>query len=238
MSDFLITLDDIHCYYGLAHVLHGISIAIKEKEVLAILGRNGAGKSTIINSIIGLVNVKQGRVLFCGEDITNLPSDAIARRGIGLVPSGRQIFPALNVIQHLRVPISGSAKKRDDLLEKCFEIFPELKGRERQKASSLSGGEQQMLVIARALMMDPKLLLLDEPMEGLAPLATKRVGNALQVVQKQGIVNLLCETKLQRAVQIAKRIYILETGNIVFHCYEEGFEIPLDIQQRYLGMVK
>jgi branched-chain amino acid transport system ATP-binding protein len=239
VSEFMLKLDNVHSYYGLAHVLHGVSISLKGGEAVAILGRNGAGKTTIVNSIMGLVHVKEGRVLCYGEDITGLPPYVIARKGrTGLVPSGRQIFPALNVIEHLRVPVSGSGRKRDDLLERCFDIFPELKRRGRQKASSLSGGEQQMLVIARALMMDPRLLLLDEPMEGLSPLAATRVAKALEVIQQERIGILLCETKVQRAAQIAKRAYVLETGKIVFHYDQEGLEIPLEVQQRYLGVAQ
>ncbi|MBA7558995.1 High-affinity branched-chain amino acid transport ATP-binding protein LivF [subsurface metagenome] len=236
MAGNLLEIDNIDTYYGLAHVLHGISLSLAAGEAVALLGRNGAGKTTTLKSIMGLVPPRGGRIIYKGEDIAGLSPHVIARKGISLVPSGRHIFPALNVIEHLRVPVSASKNARKSLLKWVFVIFPELGGREKQKASSLSGGEQQMLVIARSLMTGPKLLLLDEPMEGLAPKLVRRVAEAMAAIQKEGITILLCEARLEKALLIAKRGYILETGRIVFQSDKDKLEIPAEIQRAYLGV--
>lgn len=236
MAGNLLEIDNIDTYYGLAHILHGISLSLAEGEAITLLGRNGAGKTTTLKSIMGLVPPRGGQIIYKGEDIAGLSPHVIARKGISLVPSGRHIFPALNVIEHLRVPVSASNNARKNLLKWVFDIFPELGGRERQKASSLSGGEQQMLVIARSLMTEPKLLLLDEPMEGLAPKLVRRVAEAMEAIQKEGITILLCEARLEKALLIAKRGYILETGRIVFQSDKDKLEIPAEIQRAYLGV--
>jgi branched-chain amino acid transport system ATP-binding protein len=232
----LLEVDDIHSYYGSAHILQGISLSIKKGEAVALLGRNGTGKTTTLKSIMSLIQPREGKILYDGRDITGLPPYLVARKGLSMVPEGRHIFPALNVIQHLRVPVSSSIVDRDRLLSRVFNIFPELQERKKQNASALSGGEQQMLVIARDLMTDPKLLLLDEPMEGLAPKAVARVIESMKVIQKEGVTIFFASADLKRAFEIARRAYILEKGKVVFHLTEEHLGNSLEIQQKYLGV--
>jgi branched-chain amino acid transport system ATP-binding protein len=236
MADNLLELDDIHTYYGLAHILQGISASVKKGESVALLGRNGTGKTTTLKSIMSLITPKKGRILYDGKDIMGLPPHLIALKGLSMVPEGRHIFHALNVIEHLRVPISSSKMDRNTLLMRVFNIFPELKEKEKQRASALSGGEQQMLVIARALMTDPKILLLDEPMEGLAPKIVAKVIESLKIIQKEGVTIFFASTHLESAFQIAKRAYILEKGKVMFHLAEDNLANSLKIQQRYLGV--
>lgn len=232
----LLEVDDIHSYYGSAHILQGISLSIKKGEAVALLGRNGTGKTTTLKSIMSLIQPREGKILYDGRDITGLPPYLVARKGLSMVPEGRHIFPALNVIQHLRVPVSSSIVDRDRLLSRAFNIFPELQERKKQNASALSGGEQQMLVIARALMTDPKLLLLDEPMEGLAPKAVARVIESMKIIQKEGVTIFFASADLKRAFEIAKRAYILEKGKVVFHLTEGHLGNSLEIQRKYLGV--
>ena len=232
----LLEVDDIHSYYGSAHILQGISLSIKKGEAVALLGRNGTGKTTTLKSIMSLIQPREGKILYDGRDLTGLPPYLVARKGLSMVPEGRHIFPALNVIQHLRVPVSSSRVDRDRLLSRVFNIFPELQERKKQNASALSGGEQQMLVIARALMTDPKLLLLDEPMEGLAPKAVARVIESMKIIQKEGVTIFFASADLKRAFEIAKRAYILEKGKVVFHLTEEHLGNSLEIQRKYLGV--
>jgi len=236
MADDLLELDNIHTYYGLAHILQGISASLREGEAVALLGRNGTGKTTTLKSIMSLIPPRKGTILYNREDITGLLPHVIARKGLSMVPEGRHIFHALNVMDHLRVPISSSKVDRNTLLGRVFNIFPELKEREKQQASALSGGEQQMLVIGRALMTDPKILLLDEPMEGLAPKIVAKVIESLKIIQREGVTILFASTNLESAFQIAKRAYILEKGKVVLHFTENDLVNSLEIQQRYLGV--
>jgi branched-chain amino acid transport system ATP-binding protein len=236
MAGNLLELDNIHTYYGLAHILQGIYASLKEGDAVALLGRNGTGKTTTLKSIMSLIPPRKGTILYDGENITGLPPHLIARKGVSMVPEGRHIFHALNVMEHLRVPVSSLKVDRNTLLMRVFNIFPELKDREKQHASALSGGEQQMLVIARALMTDPKILLLDEPMEGLAPKIVTKVIESLKIIQKEGVTIFFASTNLESAFQIAKRAYILEKGKVVFHLTEENLVNSLEIQQRYLGV--
>jgi len=236
MVDDLLKVDDIHSYYGSAYILQGISLSIREGEAVALLGRNGTGKTTTLKGIMSLVPPRRGKIWYNGEDITGLPSYRVARKGLSMVPEGRHIFPALNVMEHLRVPVPGSDIRRSILFRRVFDIFPELEEKKSQHASALSGGQQQMLVIGRALMADPKLLFLDEPMEGLAPKAVMRVIESLKIIQAQGITILFASADLQRAFRIAKRAYILEKGKVVFHLTEGHLPDSLEIQRKYLGV--
>lgn len=232
----LLHLEGLHTYYGAAYVLQGVSLECAEGEAVALLGRNGQGKTTTIKSIVSMVVPKQGRVTFGGTDITGWPSHAIARRGIALVPEGRRIFPALSVLDHLRVPVSGERIDREERTQFVLEVFPELKEKLKTGASGLSGGQQQMLVIARALMTRPTLLLLDEPMEGLSPKAVRRVIEALRLIQAMGVTLLFASTSCERAFFVASRAYVIEKGRIVYHAGREEMLGNLEVQRQYLGV--
>ena len=232
----LLEIDGLHTYYGLAYILQGVSLACEEGEAVALLGRNGQGKTTTIKSIMSIVVPKRGRVSFAGTNVTGWPSHAIARRGMSLVPEGRRIFPALSVLDHLRVPVSGSHVDRAERLKFVFEVFPELKEKLNDPARGLSGGQQQMLVIARALMARPKMLLLDEPMEGLAPKAIKRVIEALRIIQATGVTLFFASTSCERAFPVASRAYIIEKGRIVYQADREAMMRNIEVQRHYLGV--
>jgi len=227
---------DIHTYYGLAYVLQGVSFHINEGEAIALLGRNGEGKTTTIKSIMSLVVPQKGEIVFDGENIEGLSPHEIARKGVSVVPEGRHIFPALTVMEHLKVPVSPPDVNRAGLLADVFDIFPELQEKHGALASALSGGQQQMLVIARALMTKPKLLLLDEPMEGLAPKAVMRVIESLKKVQEKGVTVFFASTNCERAFLIANRAYIIQKGKIVYQSQALELLEDHETQQRYLGV--
>ena len=232
----MLELDGVHTYYGLAYILQGISLACENGEAVALLGRNGQGKTTTIKSVMSMVVPKRGAVRFQGEDVTGWPSHAIARKGMSLVPEGRRIFPALSVSDHLRVPVSAGDVDRAEQLRFVFEVFPELKEKVNESARGLSGGQQQMLVIARALMTRPTMLLLDEPMEGLSPKAIKRVIEALKIIQGTGVTMFFASTSCERAFLIANRAYIIEKGRIVYQAGRDELLGNLQVQRHYLGV--
>ncbi len=232
----LLELEGLHTYYGLAYVLQGVSLRCEEGEAVALLGRNGQGKTTTIKSVMSIVVPKRGRVNFAGTDVTAWPSHAIARKGISLVPEGRRIFTALSVLDHLRVPVAASDVNRAERLKFVFEVFPELKAKVNEPARGLSGGQQQMLVIARSLMARPKMLLLDEPMEGLAPKAIKRVIEALKIIQRTGVTLFFASTSCERAFAVANRAYIIEKGRIVYEADREALLGNIEVQRHYLGV--
>jgi branched-chain amino acid transport system ATP-binding protein len=203
----------IEAGYGRSRVLFGISLAVLRGEVVALLGRNGAGKSTTLKAIMGLVPVTKGSVLLTGEEVTGRPPHVRSRMGMGYVPQGRRIFPGLTVRENLVVAEgSGRSRPRRFSLERVLEAFPALRGLERRLGGSLSGGEQQMLAIARTLMGDPRLLLLDEPTEGLAPLVVEGVAEQVHRLRREGMTILLAEQNLRFAMEVSDRVYILEKG--------------------------
>lgn len=232
----LITLSDLHTYYGLAYVLQGVSLACECGEAVALLGRNGQGKTTTIKSIMSLVVPRRGRVTFEGENITGESPHSIARKGISIVPESRRIFPALSVLDHLRVPVTPPQVDRAERLKFAFDLFPELKAKTHENARDLSGGQQQMLVIARALMIKPKLLLLDEPMEGLSPKLVKRVIEALTIIKDIGVTIFFASTNCELAFRIASRAYVIEKGRIVHHAGRDELLGDLEVQRHYLGV--
>lgn len=232
----LLELEGVHAYYGLAYVLQGVSLACDDGEAVALLGRNGQGKTTTIRSIMSMVVPRRGSVTFQGTDITGWPSHAIARRGVSLVPEGRRIFPALSVLDHLRVPVSAGYVDRAEQLKFVFEVFPELKEKLNEPGRGLSGGQQQMLVIARALMTRPTMLLLDEPMEGLSPKAIKRVIEALKIIQSTGVTLFFASTSCERAFLVASRAYIIEKGRIVYQARRDELLANVEVQRHYLGV--
>jgi branched-chain amino acid transport system ATP-binding protein len=215
-SDAL-SLTDVHAFYGDSHILHGVSFSLRPGGVLALLGRNGAGKTTCISTIIGFLNPKGGEIRLFGETIEGLSPERISRLGIGLVPQGRRIFPSLTVRENLLV-----ARQRENTVEKpwsierIYDLFPGLRERHAQFAGTLSGGEQQMLAIGRALMGNPRVLLLDEPSEGLAPLIVAEVGRTIRRLKQEGQSIVLVEQNIQLALDVADQVVILNTGRCVF----------------------
>ncbi len=217
MAPDALSLSNVHSFYGDSHVLHGVSFALRPGGVLALLGRNGAGKTTCISTIIGFLNPKEGEIRLFGEPITGLSPERISHLGIGLVPQGRRIFPSLSVRENLIV-----AQQRDSTtdkpwgLDRIYDMFPRLRERHGQFAGTLSGGEQQMLAIGRALMGNPRVLLLDEPSEGLAPLIVAEVGRTIQRLKEEGQSIVLVEQNRQLALDVADQAVILNTGRCVF----------------------
>jgi branched-chain amino acid transport system ATP-binding protein len=232
----LLRLEGLHSYYGAAYVLQGVSLDCADGEAVALLGRNGQGKTTVLKSIVSMLVPRRGRVTFQGTDVTGWPSHAIARLGISLVPEGRRIFPALSVLDHLRVPVGSGGVTRAEQLRFVLQVFPELKEKLPDSARGMSGGQQQLLVIARALMTRPKLLLLDEPMEGLSPKAVKRVIEALKLIQRAGVTLLFASTSCERAFLVANRAYIIEKGRIVHQAARDELLGNLEVQRHYLGV--
>jgi branched-chain amino acid transport system ATP-binding protein len=206
-------LTELHAFYGESHVLHGVSFAVPEGALLALLGRNGAGKSTTIGAITGLVAQRRGGIELFGENIASLMPEAVAHRGVGLVPQGRRVFPTLTVRENLTVARHGSGQWT---LTTVLDLFPRLRERQGQFAGSLSGGEQQMLAIGRALMGNPRLLLLDEPSEGLAPLIVAEVGRIIARLKQDGLSIVLVEQNIALALDLADRVVILTTGRCMF----------------------
>jgi branched-chain amino acid transport system ATP-binding protein len=231
----VLKVEEVHAYYGLSHILQGISLRIEAGEVVAVIGRNGVGKTTLVRSIVGLTPARRGRVLFKDTDITRMPSHRIAQLGVGLVPQGRRIFPSLSVREHLQV----TARRRGTAqwtLERMIELFPNLAERLGQTANKLSGGEQQMLAAGRALVGNPDLLLMDEPTEGLAPLMVRELGRLVATLKEAGASILLIEQQLAFVLRHADRIYILSKGQIVHHCRPAELAEDDETKSRYLGV--
>ena len=225
-------MDGIHTYYGESHVLHGVSLRVAPGEAVALLGRNGAGKTTAIRSIVGFTPPRAGRVLFEGQAIERWPAYRIARRGLALVPQGRRIFAPLSVRENLLL----GARSEGWTLERVFELFPRLRERQAQLGGTLSGGEQQMLAIARALLTNGRLLLLDEPSEGLAPLIVREIGTILTALKAERLSLLLVEQNYHLALRVADRVYVMNKGQIVYEGTPAGLEADEEVKRRYLGV--
>jgi branched-chain amino acid transport system ATP-binding protein len=226
---------DIHTYYGASHILQGLSLEMKRGEVVAVIGRNGVGKTTLVRSIMGLTPPRSGRIVFDDIDITRMPAYKIAHMGVGLVPQGRRVFPSLSVREHLEVTArpKGAAPWT---LERLIALFPNLRERLAQTANKLSGGEQQMLAAGRALVGNPDLLLMDEPTEGLAPLIVRDLGRLIETLKESGASILLVEQQLAFVLRHADRIYILSKGQIVHHCRPAELAEDHETKSRYLGV--
>ncbi len=230
----MLRVDDLHTYYGSSHVLQGISLEIPRGAVVGILGRNGAGKTTLVRSLMGFTRARRGRVVFDAVDITRLRPFRIARLGICVVPQGRQIFPSLSVAETLRI---GARPKPDGwTAEQVYALFPPLRQRAGQPAGRLSGGEQQMLAIGRGLMTNPSLLLLDEPTEGLSPLYTEVVGQAIRTLQQRGMSMLLVEQRLRFALRHSDHVHIMNRGSIVHSCSPDDLAGDAEVLAKYLGV--
>ena len=228
----MLEVDGIHTYYGESHVLHGVSLRVAPGEAVALLGRNGAGKTTAIRSIVGFTPPRAGRVLFEGQAIERWPAYRIARRGLALVPQGRRIFAPLSVRENLLL----GARSEGWTLERVFELFPRLRERQAQLGGTLSGGEQQMLAIARALLTNGRLLLLDEPSEGLAPLIVREIGTILTTLKAERLSLLLVEQNYHLALRVADRVYVMNKGQIVYQGTPAGLEADPEVKRRYLGV--
>ena len=228
----MLEVDGIHTYYGESHVLHGVSLRVAPGEAVALLGRNGAGKTTAIRSIVGFTPPRAGRVSFEGQAIERWPAYRIARRGLALVPQGRRIFAPLSVRENLLL----GARSEGWTLERVFELFPRLRERQAQLGGTLSGGEQQMLAIARALLTNGRLLLLDEPSEGLAPLIVREIGTILTALKAERLSLLLVEQNYHLALRVADRVYVMNKGQIVYQGTPAGLEADPEVKRRYLGV--
>jgi branched-chain amino acid transport system ATP-binding protein len=233
----VLEIADLHTYYGVSHVLQGVSLAVGTGEIVGILGRNGMGKTTLIRSIIGFTPPRRGTVRFKGADITRWSPFRAVQHGMGLVPQGRRVFPSLTVRENLDVARRAAPSTPTPwTIERVYAMFPRLSERARNRADKLSGGEQQMLAIARALMTNPDLLLMDEPTEGLAPLLVREVGRAIGELKRQGLSILLVEQNLPLALSVVDRVHILSRGQIVHTCAPAELAADDAVKSRYLGV--
>ena len=236
----MLEVSDLHSYYGLAHVLHGVSLQVDQGRLVAMLGRNGMGKTTLVRSIMGTAppDVRRGSVRYNGRELVGLEPNQIARQGIGLVPQGRHVFRSLTVVENLTVAARPSRQNGAGgwTVERVFELFPRLGERQSNRGGALSGGEQQMLAIGRALMTNPDLLLMDEPSEGLAPLLVQQLGMNLSALKGDRLAIFLVEQNLGLALKVADEVYVLERGQVVYHGTPAELDADHDAKQRFLGV--
>ena len=237
MAEIMLKIDNIHVYYGAIHALKGVSLEVHKGEIVTLIGANGAGKSTTLRTVSGLLAPKSGSISFLGENIAGIPAHEIVKHGISQVPEGRRIFAEMSVQENLEM---GAFTRKDKAgVEKDFEIvynrFPRLKERRKQQAGTLSGGEQQMLAMGRALMSRPKLLLLDEPSMGLAPLLIKEIFSIIEDINREGTTVLLVEQNANMALSIAHRAYVMETGRITLQGAAKELAASEDVRKAYLG---
>src|SRR5436305_7144741 len=229
----MLSVQDVHTYYGDSYILQGVTLELQPGQIVALLGRNGVGKTTLVRSIMGLTPARRGRILFKNHDITRMPAHRIARMGIGLVPQGRHVFRSLTVKEHLQVTARG--RGRWDFAG-VVTLFPNLQARLRNLAGKLSGGEQQMLAAARALIGNPELLLMDEPTEGLAPMMVRELGRAIASLKQAGTSILLVEQQLAFALRYADIVFIMSKGRIVHECSPAELASDAQTKTRYLGI--
>ena len=237
MAEIMLKIDNIHVYYGAIHALKGVSLEVHKGEIVTLIGANGAGKSTTLRTVSGLLAPKSGSISFLGENIAGMPAHEIVKHGISQVPEGRRIFAEMSVQENLEM---GAFTRKDKAgVEKDFEIvynrFPRLKERRKQQAGTLSGGEQQMLAMGRALMSRPMLLLLDEPSMGLAPLLIKEIFSIIEDINREGTTVLLVEQNANMALSIAHRAYVMETGRITLQGAAKELAASEDVRKAYLG---
>ena len=228
----MLDVEGIHTYYGESHVLHGVSLGVRRGEAVALLGRNGVGKTTLIRSIVGFTPPRAGVIRFQEREIQRAPAYRIARQGIGLVPQGRRIFSPLTVTENLLLGARGDVSASR---QRMYDLFPRLRDRAGQGGGTLSGGEQQMLAVARALMSEPRLLLLDEPSEGLAPLIVREIGRVLVRLKDEGLSILLVEQNVPLSLRLAQRGYVIELGRVVLEGTGERLLADPHVREAYLG---
>jgi branched-chain amino acid transport system ATP-binding protein len=235
----MLTLQNVHTYYAKSHVLHGVSLEVQPGEVVGLLGRNGVGKSTTLKTIMGLVRAAQGSITFEGRPITGLPPYRLARVGIGYVPEDRRIFRLLTVMENLRTGLDRPGvdeHRREELLQKIYDSFPILRERRNQAGGTLSGGEQQMLAIARAMMIEPKIILLDEPTEGLMPRMVAHIRDIIQRLHEERVAILLVEQNVPLTLAASDRVYIMEKGVVRHHATAADLRADDAVIHQYLGV--
>jgi branched-chain amino acid transport system ATP-binding protein len=235
----LVAVEDLHTYYGKSHILHGVSLHVDRGEVVGLLGRNGVGKSTTLKTIMGLVHPSRGSVLLAGKPVAGLPAHKLARLGIGYVPEDRRIFRLLTVMENLRTGLDRhgvTEAKKQELLDKVFAYFPVLAERRNQAGGTLSGGEQQMLAIARAMMLEPKIILLDEPTEGLMPRMVSQIRQIIEALHGEGVAILLVEQNVPLTLEASRRVYIMEKGAVRHHCAASELRTNDAVIRQYLGV--
>jgi branched-chain amino acid transport system ATP-binding protein len=235
----LLEVEAVHSFYGKSHILHGVSLAVGPGEVVALLGRNGVGKSTTLKAIMGLVQASEGRIVFAGHPITGLPPHRLARLGIGYVPEERRIFRFLTVTENLRTGLDRRGvgrEQKQQLLDEVYAFFPVLAERRSQAGGTLSGGEQQMLAIALAMMLEPKIILLDEPTEGLMPRMVSQIREVITVLQSQNVAVLLVEQNVPLTLEASSRVYILEKGVVRHHAASAELRADANIIKQYMGV--
>jgi branched-chain amino acid transport system ATP-binding protein len=234
----MLEVNEIHTFYGMSHVIQGVSLSVKKGEIVTLIGRNGAGKTTTLKSIIGLTPPRLGNITFQREDVTHLPTHLIAQKGIAYIPEERRVIPNLTVEENLKL---GMLKNKDKaknpkLLERAFSYFPRLQERLHQKGGNLSGGEQQMLTIARGLVSDPAIMLIDEPTEGLMPSMVEQISRILEEMNRDGVTILLVEQNVEMALSISSRGYVIDQGMIQFEGSAKELRENREIQLRYLAV--
>ena len=235
----MLALENVHTYYGKSHILHGVSIEVGRGEVVGLLGRNGVGKSTTLKTTMGLVRPAEGRVVFEGKDLAGLAPHKVAHVGIAYVPEDRRIFRLLSVLENLRTGLERpglSAERRQALLEKVYASFPVLRERRNQAGGTLSGGEQQMLAIARAMMLEPKIILLDEPTEGLMPRMVAQIHEIIDVLHGDGVAILLVEQNVRLTLEVSSRVYFMEKGVVRHHAPAADLRRNDAVIHQYLGV--
>jgi branched-chain amino acid transport system ATP-binding protein len=232
----VLEIKDLNTFYEQIHILQGVSLGIDRGEIVCLLGRNGVGKTTTLKSVIGFLKLRSGQVLFKGQNVAGFPPHAIAKLGVGFVPEDRRIFPTLTVRENLIMGIKPGQKSDEDAwtTEKVYKYFPALQARDKQKGGHLSGGEQQMLTIARTLMGNPEVLLIDEPTEGLAPKIVETVEQVIQDIHQHDVPILLVEQNMRVALRLAGRIYVMSKGKIVFQGTSQELKEAHEVRQKYL----